>query len=145
MSRRRRLVVSLLVSISTSGLLAHHGTSITYEMEKTMTVTGTVGEFDFSYPHPSLFVDVADAKGQVVMWGVEFLPTPAALKSLGWNRSSIKAGDKVVLGCHPSKSGKPVCALQSLTINGKAAQLGAGPGAPPPAVPPSGARGGQRE
>ena len=145
MNRRRRLVVSVLVSISTSGLLAHHGTSITYEMEKTMTVTGTVGEFDFSYPHPSLFVDVADEKGQVVKWGVEFLPTPAALKSLGWNKSSIKAGDKVVMGCHPSKSGKPVCALQSLTINGKAAQLGAGPGAPPPAVPPSGARGGQRE
>ena len=86
-----------------------------------ITVTGTVDEFDFGYPHPSLFVDVRDDKGQVVKWGVEFLPTPAALKRLGWSKASIKAGDKVVMGCHPSKSGKPVCALQSLTINGKAA------------------------
>jgi len=141
----RRLLVSLMVMIMTTGVLAHHGTSITYEMDKTITVTGTVDEFDFSYPHPSLFVDVADEKGRVVKWGVEFLPTPAALKSLGWNKTSIKAGDKVEMGCHPSKSGKPVCALQSLTINGKAAQLGAGPGGPPPATPPAGARGGQRE
>ena len=139
----RRLVVSLMVVSMTAGIRAHHGTSITYEMDKTITVTGTVDEFDFSYPHPSLFVDVADEKGQVVKWGVEFLPTPAALKSLGWNKTSIKAGDKVVMGCHPSKSGKPVCALQSLTINGKAAALGAGPGTPP-AAPAPGARGGQK-
>jgi len=141
----RRLVVSLMVMSMTTGVLAHHGTSITYEMDKTITVTGTVDEFDFSYPHPSLFVDVPNEKGQVVKWGVEFLPTPAALKALGWNKASIKAGDKVEMGCHPSKSGKPVCALQSLTINGKAAQLGAGPGGPPPAAPAAGARGGQRE
>ena len=140
----RRLVISLMVMTMTTGAFAHHGTSITYEMDKTITVTGTVDEFDFSYPHPSLFVDVGDDKGKVVKWGVEFLPTPAALKSLGWNKASIKAGDKVEMGCHPSKSGKPVCALQSLTINGKAAQLGGGPGGPPPAGPPAGARGGQK-
>jgi hypothetical protein len=133
-----------MVMTMTTGVLAHHGTSITYEMDKTITVTGTVDEFDFSYPHPSLFVDVVDEKGKV-KWGVEFLPTPAALKSLGWNKTSIKAGDKVVMGCHPSKSGKPVCALQSLTINGKVAQLGGGPGGPPPAGPAAGGRGGQRE
>ena len=141
----RRLVISLMVMTMTTGVLAHHGTSITYEMDKTITVTGTVDEFDFSYPHPSLFVSVPNEKGQVVKWGVEFLPTPAALKQLGWNRSSIKMGDKVVMGCHPSKSGKPVCALQSLTINGKAAQLGGGPGGPPPAGRAGGGRGGQRE
>ena len=114
-------------------------------MDKTITVTGTVDEFDFGYPHPSLFVDVKDDKGQVVKWGVEFLPTPAALKRLGWSKASIKAGDKVVMGCHPSKSGKPVCALQSLTINGKVAALGAGPGGPPPGGPAAGAPGGPRE
>ena len=41
----------------------------------------------------------------------------------------IKYGDSVVLGCHPSKSKKPVCAVQKLTLNGKAMPLGGGPGA----------------
>ena len=134
-SRRLPALVAML-GVFVPSLVAHHGTSITYEMDKTITVTGTVDEFDFSYPHPSLFVDVTDDKGQVVRWGVEFLPTPAALRALGWNKTSIKQGDKVVMGCHPSKSNKPVCALQTLSINGKPAALGAG-------APPAGAGGGR--
>src|SRR5215212_2616245 len=135
MDIRRLLVLFAVIASCATNLIAHHGTSITYEMDKVITVTGTVDEFDFAYPHPSLFVTGKDAKDQVVKWGVEFLPTPAALKRLGWNKASIKAGDTVVMGCHPSKSGKPVCALQTLTINGKAASLGAGPGGPPPGAP----------
>jgi len=50
------------------------------KMDKTITVTGTVTEFDFSFPHPSLFFDVKDEKGQVVKWGSEFLPTPPAMR-----------------------------------------------------------------
>jgi len=138
----RCLLVLMAVAAGAASLAAHHGTSITYEMDKTITVTGTVDEFDFGYPHPSLFVNVKDDKGQVVKWGVEFLPTPAALRGLGWTKESIKAGDTVVMGCSPSKSGKPVCALRTLTVNGKVAALGAGP---PPAAPAGGASRGPRE
>ncbi|HEX4999300.1 MAG TPA: DUF6152 family protein [Terriglobia bacterium] len=124
------LAALIVASFAVPGV-AHHGTSITYEMDKTITVSGTVTEFDFSYPHPSLFFDVKDDKGQVVKWGAEFLPTPAALKNAGWTKETIKFNDKVVLGCHPSKSGKPVCALASLSINGKAINVGGGPGVAP--------------
>ena len=119
---------------------AHHGTSISYEMDKTITVTGTVTEFDFGFPHPSLFFEVKDEKGQIVKWGSEFLPTPPVMRNLGWNKTTIKFGDTVVLGCHPSKSNKPVCAVQTITINGKAMPLGGGPGAAPAAGAPRGQR-----
>jgi hypothetical protein len=140
MIAQRIIGIVAMVALSGAALLAHHGTSITYEMDKTITVTGTVTEFDFGYPHPALFLDVKDDKGQIVKWGAEFLPTPAALRALGWNKQTLKAGDAVVLGCHPSKAAKPVCALQSLTVNGKAMPLGGGPGAPPAGA---GQRGGQ--
>jgi hypothetical protein len=140
MDTRRLLVLMLVVASGETSLLAHHGTSITYEMDKTITVTGSVTEFDFSYPHPSLFFDVKDDKGKVEKWGAEFLPTPAALRNMGWTKETIKAGDTVVLGCHPSKSGKPVCALQSIAINGKSVSVG--PGAPP--APAGGGQRGQR-
>jgi hypothetical protein len=142
----RRLKASLVALgvLVTVPVIAHHGTSITYEMDKLITVTGTATEFDFSYPHPALFMDVKDDKGKVVKWGAEFLPTPAALKALGWNRETIKFGDAVVLGCHPSKTGNPVCALQTITINGKATPLGGGPGGPPAAPPGGGQRGGRQ-
>ena len=140
MDTRRLLVLMLVVASGETSLLAHHGTSITYEMDKTITVTGSATEFDFSYPHPSLFFDVKDDKGKVEKWGAEFLPTPAALRNMGWTKETIKAGDTVVLGCHPSKSGKPVCALQSIAINGKSVSVG--PGAPP--APAGGGQRGQR-
>ena len=136
----RQTLASILAVLAAASFavpgVAHHGTSITYEMDKTITVSGAVTEFDFSYPHPSLFFDVKDDKGKVVKWGAEFLPTPAALKNLGWTRETIKFNDKVVLGCHPSKSGNPVCALASLSINGKPINVGGGPGAAPPVGAP---------
>jgi hypothetical protein len=140
-SRRLATCVAVLALVTAVALRAHHGTSITYEMDKTITVTGTATEFDFSYPHPALFLDMKDDKGKATKWGAEFLPTPAALKALGWNRETIKFGDAVVLGCHPSKTGNPVCAVQTISINGKAMPLGGGPGAPPPG---RGQRGGRQ-
>jgi len=150
MRRNWSSILSVLVIVSlAASAAAHHGTSITYEMDKTITVSGTVTEFDFGYPHPSLFFDVRDEKGQLVKWGAEFLPTPAALRNLGWTKETIKVNDKVVLGCHPSKSGKPVCALNSISINGKPVSVGGGPGqrgAPAaPATPAGGAPRGQRQ
>src|SRR6185295_16925084 len=153
------ILTAMAVASFAAAAAAHHGTSITYEMDKTITVTGIVTEFDFGYPHPSLFFDVTDEKGQVVKWGAEFLPTPAALKNAGWTKETIKFNDKVILGCHPSKSGKPVCALASLSINGKPINVGGGPGVAPapgaapqrggpaaaPATPAGGAQRGQRQ
>jgi hypothetical protein len=134
-------ILTIATLCFTATLFAHHGTSISYEMEKTITVTGAVTEFDFSFPHPSLFFDVKDEKGQVVKWGAEFLPTPPAMRNLGWDKTTIKYGDTVVLGCHPSKSNKPVCAVQTITINGKSMPLGGGPGA----APAAGGQRGQRQ
>ena len=128
MQTKLSIILCLAVVFFAANVFAHHGTSISYEMDKTITVTGTVTEFDFSFPHPSLFFDVKDEKGQVVKWGSEFLPTPPAMRNLGWDKTTIKYGDTVVLGCHPSKSNKPVCAVQTITINGKAMPLGGGPG-----------------
>jgi len=141
MKTRISMVFCIAFIFLAATVFAHHGTSISYEMDKTITVTGTVTEFDFSFPHPSLFFDVKDEKGQVVKWGSEFLPTPPAMRNLGWNKTTIKYGDTVVLGCHPSKSNKPVCAVQSITINGKDMPLGGGPGA----VPAGGGQRGQRQ
>jgi hypothetical protein len=140
--RRLTACIVALGVLTAVPAIAHHGTSITYEMDKTITVTGTVTEFDFSYPHPALFLEVKDDKGKATKWGAEFLPTPAALKALGWNRETLKFGDAVVLGCHPSKTGNPVCAVQTITINGKVTPLGGGPGGPPPGG--GGQRGGRQ-
>jgi hypothetical protein len=122
--------LGLLLSAS---LYAHHGTSVTYDNSKTMTLTGVVTEFTFVYPHPQLYFDVKDASGAVQHWGSEFGPTPLMMKNMnaGWSKASIKAGDTVTITCNPHKNaGATACLTKELIINGKKMPLGGG--GPPP-------------
>ena len=107
---------------------AHHGTSVTYQTDKTITISGTVTEFSFSYPHPQLYLDVKDASGNVQHWGTEWGPTPLMMKNMhaGWSRDSIKPGDQAVIVCNPHKvPNSTACLLKELTINGKKMPIGA--------------------
>jgi len=111
---------------------AHHGTSVTYQTDKTITMTGTVTEFSFSYPHPQLYFDVKDAEGNLQHWGSEFAPTPLMMKNMniGWARDTIKPGDTVTITCNPHRvAGSTACLAKELIVNGK--KLTVGMGRPP--------------
>ena len=108
-------------------LFAHHGTSVTYQVDKTITLNGVVTEFAFAYPHPQLYFDVKDDKGNVQHWGSEFGPTPMMMRNMhvGWSKESIKPGDQVTITCNPHKlSTANVCLCKELIINGKKLPLG---------------------
>jgi hypothetical protein len=64
----RALVVTGVV-VATPGMLAHHGTSITYFVDKSITLNGVVTEFVYGYPHPQVYFDVADESGKVQKCG----------------------------------------------------------------------------
>src|SRR5215472_5231112 len=118
---------SLLMVCAT--LSAHHGTSVTYQVDKTITLTGTVTEFAYVYPHPQLYFDVKDEKGAIQHWGSEFGPTPMMMKNMhaGWSRDSIKPGDAVTITCNPHKlATATACLTKELIVNGKKLPLGGG-------------------
>jgi len=109
--------------IMTSSLLfAHHGTNVSYQQDKTITLNGTVTEWSFSYPHPQIYFDVKDDKGTVQHWGAELLPAPIMMKNMhtGWSKESIKPGDQLTITCNPSKvATAAVCLARKLVVNGK--------------------------
>ncbi len=112
--------VGLMLFVCAS-LFAHHGTNASYQLDKTMTISGTVTEFAFAYPHVQLYFDVTE-NGKVEHWASELPGTPVMLKSynVGWSKTAIKPGDQVTLVCHPSKSpGSKVCLGEKLSVNGK--------------------------
>jgi hypothetical protein len=82
---------------------AHHGTS-GYDMEKVITLNGTVTSFNWSNPHCLVRIDVKDSKGEVKDWVVE-LAAPTLMTRNGWTKDSIKPGDEVVAETHPAKNG----------------------------------------
>ena len=136
-------VVALSIILVAAGTtFGHHGTQISYQLDKTVNLTGTITDWTFGFPHPSVFFDVKDEGGKVTKWGGELLPTPASMRSwnVGWSRTTIKAGDTIELGCNPAKSGAPVCVVRSMKINGKQMPLN-GAGQRGAAAPAAGARG----
>jgi len=90
-----------------TSLFAHHGTGISYDMEKTVSLKGVVTEFAWSNPHCQIYFDVKDDSGNVIHWASE-LGSPGVLRKAGWTRNQVKAGDEVTITVHPSKAGTPV-------------------------------------
>jgi hypothetical protein len=132
---RKKLAGYLALGVATLvlglPLFAHHGTSVTYQVDKTITLKGTVTEWAFAYPHPQLYFDVKDDNGTVQHWGSEFGPTPLMMKNLkiGWSRESIKPGDQVTMTCNPHKvPGATACLVKELIINGKKLPVNGGNG-----------------
>ena len=122
---RGRLMLVLSIGAFCVGIQpvrAHHGTSITYYADKSITLSGVVTEWVYGYPHPQIYFDVTDASGAVKHWGTELAPTPLMMKNLkvGWTRDSIKAGDKITLTCAPHKTpGATACLAREIQINGR--------------------------
>jgi hypothetical protein len=119
MSFSALILAALLLSVS---LFAHHGTTVSYQGDKMITLNGVMTEWSFSYPHPQLYFDIKGDNGDTEHWAAELLPTPIMMKSYGtgWSKTSIKPGDEITLGCNPSKvPGAKVCLAKKLTVNGK--------------------------
>jgi len=114
------LTITGLIAVSVP-TFAHHGTGISYDQDKSITVKGTVTEFAWKNPHSQLYMDVKDEKGATVNFAVE-LNSPGVMIRQGWNRHLFKTGDEVVISVHPSRVGAPVGECLNpckVTINGK--------------------------
>lgn len=100
-------------------ILAHHGTGVSYDNSKAYTVKATVTEFRYANPHPQLFFDVKDDKGNVTHWSGEIAPNPAQLVQAGWGRKRSEAalapGTEVTLTIAPSFAGTPVGLVNKIT------------------------------
>ena len=83
--------------------LSHHSNSA-FEVQKVITVTGTVREFRWSNPHTRLFLVADDGQGGKVEWDCEGR-APGILGRAGWTRRSLKAGDTVTVDMSPAKDG----------------------------------------
>src|SRR5262249_56559896 len=83
---------------------AHHSFAM-FDAQKTVTLDGTVKEFEWVNPHAWLRVMVKDEKtGQQAMWALE-LSSPSRLVTMGMRSDSVKPGDAVSVTFHPLRHG----------------------------------------
>jgi hypothetical protein len=126
--RARICGVAIVALLAARPALAHHSFSM-FDMEKRVTITGTVTAFEWTNPHSYIEIDVTDDKGAVKHWSIE-LGSPSILQQSGWKFSSLKKGDKATLIISPLKSGQSGGFLYNATLpDGRV--LGNGPGRQP--------------
>ena len=102
-------------AIAAPGALAHHSYAM-FDIDKSVTVEGTVKEFLWTNPHTWINVMVM-RNGKPTEYPVE-LGSVTILAKLGWNPKTLQPGDKVSLTVHPLKSGNPGGDFVSLNSGG---------------------------
>jgi hypothetical protein len=96
-------------------LLAHHGEA-NYDTEKTVSVKGSVTEFEFVNPHVQITLDVKNDKGETEKWTGE-ARSPAMLSRYGgWDRNTIKVGDVITFHGHRTKNGTNFMRLEKIVM-----------------------------
>ena len=95
--------------------LAHHG-SASYKTDKVIVLKqATVTKFVWANPHAMLLFDVKDNQGNVSHWAGE-AGSPSAVRTLGWNKFSVRAGDIITVHLYPSKFETNVGRLDKIVL-----------------------------
>jgi hypothetical protein len=100
-------------------LFAHHGSRVSYNLDKPATMKGTVTAVGWQNPHVFVSYDVKDDSGNVVQWGAEAAENPKMLTARGWAKDSLKPGDQIMITVFPSKAGTPRGLLSKIVLNDK--------------------------
>jgi hypothetical protein len=98
-----RILLALALTAPAMGALAHHSFAM-FDREHPTPLVGTVKDFQWTNPHVWIQVVAVDAKGVSQEWGVE-CTSVNFMRRQGWDRDSLKAGDKVEMLIFPLKDG----------------------------------------
>ena len=104
--------LAIAVFLAAGVASAHHGTA-NYNTEKSVTVKGTITEFDFVNPHVLVYMNV-DNNGKVEKWQGE-LTSPNHLARAGWHKDTLQVGEEITMSGFPAKDGTPEIWIQHIS------------------------------
>ena len=105
-----------IVLLASTPAHAHHSV-LGFDGDRPVTLRGIVAEVVWSNPHTYIAVDVVEGveRGR---WLIES-ESPVVLQRLGWTRTSVRPGDRIVTVGGPSRQTERIMRCQSLmTANG---------------------------
>ena len=77
---------------------SHHSTNGIYNEEELVEIVGTVREWRFVNPHPSLVLEVQADDGSVQAWDISYGGSAVThLRRRGYSEDSFAPGDRIVV------------------------------------------------
>ena len=96
-------LAGVAMMLSATPVFPHHSFAM-FDYMKSMTLEGTVKEFQWTNPHSWILMMVRNAQGGEEQWSIE-LGTPAGLSRQGWVPKTLMPGMKITALIHPLKDG----------------------------------------
>jgi Family of unknown function (DUF6152) len=94
---------------------AHHSFAAEFDINKPVTLAGTVTKIEWVNPHVYVYLDVKDASGKVTPWSLSSLG-PAAARRAGVTRSSFGQGQTVTVLAYHAKDGSNFGFMRRMTF-----------------------------
>jgi hypothetical protein len=96
------LLFALAGAVTAPSASAHHS-PVMFDQTRTITLEGTVREFQWTNPHCYIQLTVADG-GKQTEWSME-MGAPIYLMNRGWKKSTLRPGDRIRITGAPLRSG----------------------------------------
>jgi Family of unknown function (DUF6152) len=103
----KHTLFSALATLALCGasLSAHHSFAAEFDINKPITLRGTVTKMDWINPHSWIHLEVTGADGKTVAWMIE-LGTPNVLVRRGFTKQSLQSGTEIVVAGYQAKNGE---------------------------------------
>ena len=112
------LTVSLSAVALAGPVSAHHSIQAQFDINKTISISGSVARIEFINPHSYLTLNVKGADGKVTKWAFE-MAALAQLRSAGLSRADrggLKMGDELTVVALPARDGSNTGLAQLLKM-----------------------------
>ncbi|MGC1458090.1 MAG: DUF6152 family protein [Steroidobacteraceae bacterium] len=114
LSRGTVLAALLAGALGVSGVADAHHSYAMFDTSKTISLDGTVKDFQWTNPHAWIEVVVATSEG-LKQYSIEG-NNPRVLGRAGWKFNTLKPGDKVTIVMNPLRDGARGGSLVSATL-----------------------------
>ena len=114
-------MVTLALVSGAASLSAHHSWPV--NMDKLVTVKGTVMQFEWANPHPMITLEVKTDDGKVEKWLIGG-PAINRMEANGWTKDTVKPGDVLTGTGYQFSDGQKIIRLDRVVFaDGKEMRL----------------------